>query len=97
MRDWNTTWNSTSPSSSRTASGSPRAIASASSYASSIVCGAIDAQSCSRSQGQPATGSRSRTMICRSRSMPLTPCASRSIRANEMSMLAVAPQIWRPA
>ena len=31
MRDWKTTWKSTSPSSSRTASGSPRAIASASS------------------------------------------------------------------
>ena len=69
MRAWNTTWNSRSPSSSRTCSASPCSIASASSKASSSVCGAIVDQVCSRSHGQPRSGSRNATMIARSRSM----------------------------
>src|SRR5690606_14848667 len=41
--------------------------ASATSYASSIVYGAIDAKVCSRSHGQPRSGSRSVAMISSSR------------------------------
>src|SRR4051812_4153611 len=45
------TWNSTSPSSSTSLSSSPLIAASASSYASSTVCGTIERSSCSRSHG----------------------------------------------
>src|SRR5918994_5764522 len=48
-RKW--TWNSTSPSSSSSLASSPEWAASASSYASSTVCGTIERSSCSRSQG----------------------------------------------
>src|ERR1700733_2451 len=75
----NTTWNSKSPNSSLRWCMSPRAIASATSYASSMVYGAMLAKVCSRSQGQPL-GARSRAMMAsnsRTRSVspesPLTP------------------------
>src|SRR4051812_30252177 len=45
------TWKRTSPSSSRSLASSPRWAASASSYASSTVCGTIERSSCSRSHG----------------------------------------------
>ena len=48
---------------------SSRSIASATSYASSIVYGAIVAKLCSRSHGQPCSGSRNRAIIASRRSM----------------------------
>src|SRR5690606_21745498 len=50
---------------------SPRSIASATSYASSIVYGAIVSNVCSRSQGQPCSRSRSFAMISSRR--PISP------------------------
>src|SRR3954447_7731965 len=55
-----TTWNRTSPSSSSSFRSSPRLAASASSYASSTVCGTIERSSCSRSHGH---STRSRRLI----------------------------------
>src|SRR4029079_1391861 len=65
------TWNSRSPNSSRICCGSPDSIASATSYASSIVEGAIVSNVCSISQGQPPSGLLSRAMTPRRRSMGL--------------------------
>src|SRR6185295_11328645 len=67
MRAWKTTWNSKSPSSSLSSKRSLRSIASATSYASSIVYGAIVANVCSTSHGQPRSRSRKRAMISSSR------------------------------
>src|ERR1700733_634764 len=69
MRAWNTTCSSRSPSSSLRSSRLSRSIASATSYASSIVYGAMVAKFCSRSHGQPVFGVRSAAMMASKRSI----------------------------
>ncbi len=80
--------------------GSAVVMASASSYASSIVCGAIVARVCARSQGQPLV------RIAQLRAQPQQGLDLRGRRAHGAassaarsicSMPAVAPQITRPS
>ena len=65
------TWNRRSPSSSRSFAGSPARAASATSYASSTVCGTIVRSVCSRSQGHSRRRCRVRSWRSRSASARL--------------------------
>ncbi len=78
-RSWerNTDWKSRSPSSSARWAPSPAATASATSNASSIVCGTIVAAVCSRSQGQ-SRRSRSPTSASAATSAPIARARSAS-------------------